>query len=67
VQPNIVPFSTGVNWAGAALVMLLFPIIKSMLPNKNPAYLFLFFAAWCVGSFLLNAKYAIETKGKSEK
>lgn len=27
VQPNIVPFSTGVNWGGAALVMLLFPII----------------------------------------
>lgn len=28
VQPNIIPFSTGINWAGAALVMLLFPIIK---------------------------------------
>jgi MFS family permease len=28
VQPNIVPFSTGINWTGAALVMLLFPIIK---------------------------------------
>jgi MFS family permease len=33
VQPGVVPFSTGINWAGAALVMLLFPIIKSILPN----------------------------------
>jgi hypothetical protein len=28
VQPSIVPFSTGINWGGAALVMLLFPIIQ---------------------------------------
>jgi len=67
VQPNIVPFSTGINWGGAALVMLLFPIIKEILPNKNPGYLFLFFSVWCVISFLINAKYTIETKGKTEK
>jgi SP family xylose:H+ symportor-like MFS transporter len=59
VQPSIVPFSTGVNWAGAALVMLLFPIITEILPNKNPGYLFFFFSAWCVASFLINAKYTI--------
>jgi len=28
VQPSIVPYSTLVNWGGASLVMLLFPIIK---------------------------------------
>lgn len=67
VQPNIVPFSTGINWGGAALVMLLFPIIKEILPNQNPGYLFLFFSVWCVISFLINAKYTIETKGKTEK
>ena len=67
VQPNIVPFSTGINWTGAALVMLLFPIIKKALPNENPGYLFFFFSVWCVGSFLINAKFTIETKGKSEK
>lgn len=67
VQPNIVPFSTGINWGGAALVMLLFPIIKEVLPNQNPGYLFLFFSVWCVISFLINAKYTIETKGKTEK
>jgi len=37
------------------------------LPNKNPGYLFIFFCAWCVISFLINAKYTIETKGKTEK
>ena len=67
VQPNIVPFSTGINWGGAALVMLLFPIIKKALPNENPSYLFFFFAIWCGFSFLINAKYLIETKGKTEK
>ncbi len=67
VQPNIVPFSTGANWGAAALVMLLFPIIKDALPNDNPAPLFLFFCAWCVASFVINAKYLIETKGKTEK
>jgi MFS transporter, SP family, xylose:H+ symportor len=28
VQPSIIPYSTLVNWGGASLVMLLFPIIK---------------------------------------
>lgn len=28
VQPKIVPFSTGLNWTGAALTMILFPILK---------------------------------------
>jgi hypothetical protein len=67
VQPSIIPFSTGINWAGAALVMLLFPIIKKELPNENPSYLFFFFSIWCVVSFVINAKYTIETKGKTEK
>lgn len=67
VQPSIIPFSTGINWAGAALVMLLFPIIKKGLPNENPSYLFFFFSIWCGVSFLINAKYTIETKGKTEK
>jgi MFS family permease len=33
VQPNIIAFSTGANWGAASLVMLLFPIIKSALPD----------------------------------
>lgn len=32
VQPNIVPFSTGMNWTGTSLVVLLFPIVKKGLP-----------------------------------
>lgn len=28
VHPNILPFATMINWASAALIMLLFPVIK---------------------------------------
>jgi len=28
VQPNILPYATMVNWISAAIIMLLFPIIK---------------------------------------
>lgn len=28
VQPNVLPYATMVNWASAALIMLLFPVIK---------------------------------------
>lgn len=59
VQPNIISFSTGINWAGASLVMLLFPIIKEILPNQNAGYLFFFFCAWSIASFVVNAKFTI--------
>lgn len=28
VQPNVLPYATMVNWASAAIIMLLFPVIK---------------------------------------
>lgn len=28
VQPKVLPYATMVNWASAALIMLLFPVIK---------------------------------------
>lgn len=28
VQPDIMPYATGVNWGTAAFIMLLFPVIK---------------------------------------
>lgn len=66
VQPNVLPYATGTNWGTAAFIMLLFPVIKESLPQKNPALLFVFFAFWCVISYFFNKKYLIETKGKTE-
>lgn len=64
VQPNIVPFSTGMNWLGNSLVVLLFPIIKKALPEENPGYLFCFFGIWCIISTLVNMKFMVETKDR---
>ncbi len=65
VQPNIVPFSTGMNWTGTSLVLLLFPIVKKGLPEENPGYLFCFFGIWCIVSFVINSKFMVETKNKT--
>lgn len=67
VQPSILPFATATNWGTASLIMLLFPVIKERLPNKNPALLFVFFAIWCGGAFFFNKKFLIETRNKTEK
>lgn len=64
VQPNVLPYATMVNWASAAIIMLLFPVIKETLPDKNPAMLFLFFAIWSTLSFFFNKKFVIETMNK---
>lgn len=65
VEPEVVPFSTLSNWASAAIVMILFPIMIDKLGNSGP--LFLFFALWSLASFCLNQRLVIETKGKTEK
>ena len=65
VQPKIVPFSTATNWICASLVIILFPILTDSILDNNPGVLFLFFGIWCVGSFIFNMKYQIETKDKS--
>lgn len=65
VAPSFLPYSTMMNWGGSALSILLFPIIKSKLPNENPALMFLFFAIWSGMSYMINKKYIIETKGKT--
>ena len=59
VQPNFIPFTTAINWTGASLTVILFPIIKDALPNQNPAPLFLFFAAWTFISFFVNIKFVV--------
>ena len=64
VEPSIVPFSTAANWISASLIIILFPIISDNVLNGNPAILFLFFTAWCFGSYVFNLLFVIETKDK---
>ena len=65
VDPSFLPYSTMVNWGSSALCILLFPILKAQLPNRNPAPMFIFFAAWSVLSFFINQRYVVETAGKT--
>ena len=53
-EPSIISYATLVTWCGAAIVMVLFPIIKNILPGQNPSYLFLFFLVWTSISFVVN-------------
>jgi hypothetical protein len=67
VQPKIVPYSTASNWISASLVIILFPIATEDLLNGNPGVLFVFFTVWCLGSFVFNYLFVLETKDKTEK
>ena len=49
----------------ASVVIILFPILKNMIPNKSPVYLFLFFFIWTTLSFIVNHKVLLETKEKT--
>jgi len=57
--------STAANWASAALITFLFPILEDAL--GTPSYLFLFYALYSSIGFFVTQKFAIETKGKTEK
>ena len=65
VEPSFLPFSTMTNWGTSALSILLFPIIRDHLPDKNPAPLFLFFAVWSGIAFVVNKKYVVETRNRT--
>ena len=67
VEPHILPYSTMANLLGAAICILVFPLVKNILPNQDPDYLFLFFFTWCFVSIFVNWKFMVETKGKSRE
>ena len=67
VEPHILPYSSMANLLGAAICILVFPIIKDALPNQDPDYLFLFFFTWCLVSIFINWKCMVETKDKSRE
>ena len=64
VEPKIIPFSTMTNLIGATICIMVFPLIKNALPEKNPAYLFLMFLIWCFMALFVNWKFMLETKDK---
>lgn len=62
--PHTIGYAVMVNWSGAAVVMIFFPILIELLPDRNPAYIFLFFAAYLACSLVITDRLMIETKGK---
>ncbi len=64
--PHTIGYAVMVNWSGAAIVMILFPILLEMMPARNPAYIFLFFAAYLALSLIVTQAIMIETKDKFE-
>lgn len=65
VEPEIIPYSTLVNWTATTIVIVTFPILSKVFGSPVP--LFFFFAVWSSISLVVNRKLLIETKGKSEK
>ena len=67
VQPKFMPVPIAMNWIGASIVVVLFPIVTDNLLDGNPAFLFFIFMAWCTGALVLNYLFMVETKGKTER
>lgn len=65
-EPSYIILATAVTWIFASVIIILFPILRNMVPNKSPVYLFLFFFIWTAISFVINQKVLLETKGKGE-
>lgn len=66
-QPKFMPVPIAMNWIGASIVVILFPIITDNLLDGNPAILFFVFMAWCTCALILNSLFMVETKGKTEQ
>jgi MFS family permease len=64
--PHTIGYAVMVNFSGAAIVMIFFPIIVEMLPGRNPAFIFLFFATYLALSLVVTKVLMIETKDKFE-
>lgn len=46
-----------VNWSGAALIMILFPIVQEAVPNQG--FIFAFFGTMAILSIPVTRKYMI--------
>jgi hypothetical protein len=65
LEPSRISISTMANWASASFISILFPIIKDAM--NTSAYLFLFYAVYSTGGFIISQIFVIETKDKTEK
>jgi len=48
-----------VNWGGASLVMILFPIVIQYLPDNNPGFIFLYFGTYGLLSLIITSRFMI--------
>lgn len=64
LEPDLIPFSTGANWAVASLITILFPILKNKI---GEAPLFMIYAGYSALGLFFSQKFVLETKGKTEK
>lgn len=67
VEPKYVPFATAVNWVGASLVIVLFPIIKENVLHGNPFIAFVFFASCLFLTLVIFRIFLLETKDKNQR
>ena len=65
IQPKLIPVASFMNWVSSAIVLIVFPLLRDELPNQNPGWLFIFFAAYTLFCFVIYSKIVIEIKGKS--
>lgn len=59
IQPNLLPVASFMNWVSSAIVLIAFPLLKDILPNQNPGWLFIFFAAYTLLTFIIYVKIVI--------
>lgn len=64
LQPAKIGYAVTANWCGAALVMILFPIVQQMVPNQG--IIFAFFGIVATLSLFVTNKLMLETKDKTE-
>lgn len=64
IQPHLLPYATFMNWLGSAIVLIVFPLLKTSLLDNNPAVLFFFFALYTFFCALIYSKIVIEIRDK---
>lgn len=64
IQPHLIGFAVMTNWAGSALVMIIFPVIQSAVSNQG--YIFAFFGTCAALSVYVTNRLMIETKDKTD-
>lgn len=53
VQPNIIPYTTMVNWIVVAIILTLFPIVKYWL-NGNSQWIFMMFGIYSLIAYFVD-------------